>query len=190
MRTATLTITLSLILAGGLAYGELDQVQLNQVRVGDLPGTSARWQSGEVTVAAPAAEVQRWLSDAAAWPERFPDDKWAKVIGVAPDGRKVVQFRSKILGRPLTLRMREKPGSIVYDGEGKGVHTQGKILIQSLGPERTRVVMQSSAELHGATAALITEKGKRNRALKKLTADLNSIVRLSHAYAATPRRGG
>ncbi|HEY7953891.1 MAG: SRPBCC family protein [Polyangia bacterium] len=176
---------LSLLVGGGLAHADL-----NQVTVGDLPGSNGAWQVGEVTVAAPAAEVQRWFADAAAWPSRFPDDKWVRVMGTTPDGRQVVQFRSKILGRDLTLRLREQPGSIVYDGEGKGVHLQGKIYIESLGPQLTHVVLQSSAKLHGTTAALISEKMKRGRALKKLSSDLHAIVRLSHTYAATPRRGG
>ena len=190
MRALSVSCVFLLSLLMPLAGGGIARAQLNQVKVGDLPGSNGAWQTGEVTVAAPAEEVQRWFADAAAWPSRFPDDRWVKVMGTAPDGRQVVQFRSKILGRDLTLRLREQPGSIVYDGEGKGVRLQGKIYIQSLGPQLTHVVLQTSANLHGTTAALISEKSKRTRALKKLSSDLNAIVRLSHAYAATPRRGG
>lgn len=168
----------------------LARAQLDRVIVGDLPNTNGQWQSGEVTVAAPAAEVQHWLSDAANWPARFPDDKWAKVQGTAPDGRKLVQFRSKILGRTLNLRLREQPGSIIYDGDGKGVHVQGRIFIEPRGPNLTHVVMQTSANLYGTTAALISEGSKRKRAQRKLAADLGAIVRMSQARAQTQRQGG
>lgn len=77
-----------------------------------------------------------------------------------------------------------------YDGKGKGVTTQGKIYFESLGPSRTKVVMQTTGELHGATGAFAPEGTKRKRAIKKLSADLDATVRLSRAYAATPRSGG
>ncbi|HEX6835478.1 MAG TPA: SRPBCC family protein [Polyangia bacterium] len=163
---------------------------LNVVSVGDLPGTDGRWQMGEVTIAVPAAEVQRWFTDAANWPRRFPDDQWVKLHGRAPDGRELVEFRSKALGRSLTLRMRSQPGLITYEGAGKGISTQGKIMIQALGPTRTRIIMQTTGELHGAIGVFATEGMKRKRAIAKLRSDLEAATRLARAYASAPRSGG
>jgi hypothetical protein len=169
-----LVLGVSLLVGGGVGAGEL-----NKVTVGDLPGTDARWQAGEVTVAAPADQVQKWLTEVPQWPARFPDDKWAKSLGTAPDGRQSAEFHSKALGRTLTVHMKVQPGLITYDGSGKGVNTQGKIFVESLGPDRTKVVMQTTGELYGATAALASESMKRKRAINKLSADLNAIVKLS-----------
>ena len=164
---------------------------LGVVTVGDLPGTGGRWQMGDVTVAVPAAEVQRWFADAASWPRRFPDDERVRLLGRAPDGRQLVELKSHALGRTLTLRMRVQPGLITYDGSGKGVTTQGKIMIEALGPARTRVVMQTTGELHGATGVFATEGMKRKRALAKLRSDLEACARLARAAnAAVPRSGG
>src|SRR4051812_47584477 len=100
---------------------------LGVVQVNDLPGTGGHWQTGEVTVAASADEVQGWVTDAERWPQRFPDDEWVRLKGRAPDGRSVVEFRSKALGRALTVRLHEEPGLITYDGSGKDLTTRGKI---------------------------------------------------------------
>ncbi|HEX8953905.1 MAG TPA: SRPBCC family protein [Polyangia bacterium] len=184
MRTLAI-VSLSLSLAT-LAAAQ----QLNAITVGDLPRTEGQWQVGEVTVAAPSAEVQHWFTDAARWPQRFPDDQWARVLGRAPDGRLVVEFRSKIIGRTVKLHLRDKPGLITYDGVGKGINTQGKIFIQALGPTRTKIVMQTTGELHGAIGMFASEGMKRKKALAKLRADLEAAVRLSRASAAAPRSGG
>src|SRR5436305_1090782 len=95
---------------------------LNSVVVGDLPGSGGRWQSGEVTIAVPAAEVQRWFSDVRNWPARFPDDSWARDLGRTPDGRRLADFRSNAIGRTLHLQMHEQPGLITYVGSGKDVN--------------------------------------------------------------------
>ncbi len=185
MRTQALVL-LSCLLAALPAAAQ----PLGVVSVGDLPGTGGRWQTGEVTVAAPAAEVQRWFADAAGWTRRFPDDERVRLLGQAPDGRQLVEMRSRALGRTLTLRLRVQPGLITYDGSGKGVTTQGKIMIQALGPSRTRIVMQTTGELHGAIG-LFGEGTKRKRALAKLRADLEAAARLARAAnAAVPRSGG
>lgn len=154
--------------------------ELNRVSIGDLPGSDGRWQQGEVVVPAPAARVQAWLSDAGGWPGRFPDVEWARELGTTPDGRRVVRFRSHAIGRPMTIRIRERPGLIAYDGAGKDVTTQGKNWVEPLGPDRTRVVLQTTADVHGALGAFVTAKMKRQRARKKLAADLNALVRLSN----------
>jgi uncharacterized membrane protein len=154
-----------------------------EIRVGDLPGTNGNWQFGEVTVNAPAAEVQRWFADVNRWPQRFPDVKSADVAGKAPDGREVVHFRSTIIGRPLTLRISDRPGLIAYDGEGKDVTTQGKIFVERLDDQHTHVMLQSSSQVHGAAGIFASAKMRRSRAQKKFRSDLSSIVRLSNEHA-------
>jgi hypothetical protein len=176
----------ALLLVGTFAGAQ----PLGVVTLGDLPGTDRHWQTGEVTVGAPAAEVQQWFSDATRWAERFPDDSAVRILGRAPDGRKLVEFHSKVLGKTLTVRILERPGLITYDGSGKGINTQGKILFEPLGPNRTKIVMQTTGELHGALGVLATEGMKRKRALAKLSADLNAAVRLARASAAAARPGG
>ena len=161
--------------------------ELDRVAIKDLPGSDGRWQQGEVVVPAPAARVQQWLSDVRDWPARFPDVQWARELGTTPDGRRVIRFRSRAIGRPMTIRIRERPGLIAYDGDGKDVTTQGKNWVEPLGADRTRVVLQTTADVHGALGAFVTAKMKRQRARKKLAADLNALVRLSNG--APPRRG-
>jgi hypothetical protein len=186
MRALLVKVGLACIVLGSIAGAEA----LNEVKVGDLPGTNGQWQMGEVTVAAPLDEVQRWFTDASQWTARFPDDKKVQILGRAPDGRQIVEMKSAALGKTLTLRLREQPGLITYEGSGKGVSTQGKIFFQSLGPSRTKVIMQTTGELHGATGVFATEGMKRKRALAKLSSDLNATVQLARNYAAVPRRGG
>lgn len=163
---------------------------LNTITVGDVPGTEGNWQYGQVVVNAPAPLVQRWFSDAARWSARFPDTEWSHVRGRTADGRLVVQFRSRIIGRTLTLWLRERPGLITYDGQGKNVTTQGKIYISALGPTRTRVVMQSTSQVHGAAGIFASKKARRSRAQKKFRADLNAVIRMSNAWAEAQRRRG
>ncbi len=174
VRSAVCVTLLSLVTAA-FARGET----AGAIHLSDLQGTDGRWQSGETTVAAPAAQVQAWFGEAAAWPSRFPDVEWAKVISTEPDGTRVVQFKSSILGRTMTLHVREQAGLIAYTGEGSGVSTQGKILIQPAGEGRTHVVLQTTADLHGAVRLVVTEGAKRARARRKLGSDLASIIRLS-----------
>jgi hypothetical protein len=182
----------SLWLAGALSLlASLAVAQsLGAITVGDLAGTGGHWQFGTVTVAAPADEVQRWFSDASRWSVRFPDTEWAQSLGVGPDGRRIVRFRSRVIGRPLTLHMSETRGAIFYDGEGKDVTTQGKIFIERLGPTRTRVLLQSTSEVHGAAGIFASLNARRQRAYRKFRADLSSVVRLSAQWAAAQRRGG
>jgi hypothetical protein len=163
---------------------------LNQVVVGDLQGTNGKWQAGEVTVAVPAAEVTTWFTDVKGWSARFPDDSKVRDGGRTPDGRQIADFHSDAIGKTLHLEIRQQPGLITYVGKGKDVNTQGKIFIQSLGPNTTRVIMQTTGEVHGVSGAFAGENTKRKRAIKKLTADLNALVHLSNNYAATQRHGG
>jgi carbon monoxide dehydrogenase subunit G len=154
-----------------------------EVTVGDLPGTDGQWQRGEAVVAAPPAVVQRWLGDYAAWPSRFPDVEWAQERGMDQEGRAVVRFRSRIVGRTMTIRVHDQPGLITYDGEGKNVVTQGKIYVEPA-PGGTRVIMQTTADVHGLAGAFATANLKRSRAFKKLRADLSALVQLGNRYEA------
>ncbi len=186
MRFIVACVSSCLLLAGAPALA----APLNAVSVGDLPGTNGQWQTGEVTVAAPQAEVWRWFTEVNRWPERFPDDAWARDLGRTPDGRQLAELRSNALGRTLKLEMREQPGVITYTGTGKGVTTQGKIFVQAVGPNTTRVIMQTTGELHGAIGFFAGEGTKRKRAIKKLSSDLQACVRIANSYAAARRHGG
>ncbi|MCU1279148.1 MAG: hypothetical protein JWM53_2694 [bacterium] len=181
MRTSSILFATGALLLSLSATAQ----ELDKVTIGDLPGTDGTWQTGEVVVAAPAAEVQAWLSDAPDWPARFPDVEWAHALGTTADGRRIVQFSSRAIGRPMTIRVREQPGLISYDGEGKDVTTRGKNYIERLGERRTRVVLQTTAEVHGAIGAFASDKMKRERARRKLTADLDALVKLANHQATT-----
>lgn len=78
------------------------------------------------------------------------------------------------------MRLREQRGQIDYTGEGKGVTTQGKLFFAEAGRGRTRIVLQTTAELHGALRYMISENAKKVRARRKIQSDLASAVRLSH----------
>jgi hypothetical protein len=158
--------------------------------VGDLPGTNGRWQSGRANVNAPASEVQHWFSDYNTWPQHFPDVQWAQGRGVTADGRQIVRFRSKVLGRTLTIRTRETRGLISYEGEGKDVTTQGKIYISPAGSNASVVDMQTTGEVHGIAGAVASEAYKRKKAIRKITVDLNAIVNLANERAGTQRPSG
>jgi hypothetical protein len=174
------------LLATGLASSET----LDTVTVGDLPGTDGRWQVGEVTLAAPADEVQRWFTDASKWPQRFPDDEWARDLGRAADGTHTVQFHSSLLGRTLTTRMHEQPGLIVYDATGEGVTMNGKVFFEKTDGGHTKVIIQTSAEVHGGLRLVVGKGMKRKKALQKIRADLDAAVRQSKAWAAANRWRG
>jgi hypothetical protein len=156
--------------------------ELNRVAIGDLPGTNGAWQRGEVVVAAPAAEVQRWLSDTSAWPNRFPDVEWSRQLGTTADGRRIVRFRSRTIGRPITVRIREQPGLLSYEGEGKDVTTRGKNYVERVDDRRTRVVLQTTSDVHGALGAFVSNDSKRDRERRKLAADLDALVKLSSRF--------
>ncbi len=160
------------------------------IELGDVPGSGGNWQYGRVVVDAPAAVVQRWFSEAERWAQVFPDTQWVQPIANDGRGHRIVRFRSKVIGRTLTLRLTERPGLITYDGEGGDVVMQGKILVDALGPFRARVTLQSTSQVHGAAGIFASKKMRRDRALKKFRADLSAIVQRSNAWAATERPHG
>jgi hypothetical protein len=149
------------------------------VHLGDVPGTGGQWQQGSTVVAAPLPEVRRWLTDYDAWPALFPDVEWATVL--ARDGDLwTVRFRSRIVGRDLTIRVRISPTLLVYVGTGKDVTTEGKVYLKALDRQHTSVLMQSSATVHGLAGAFVGTGTKRKRALRKIGADLSAL----HALAS------
>lgn len=182
MRTSIAVVALSLVAPLALAQP--------RITLGDVPGSDGNWQYGETVVNAPADLVQRWFWEPEMWSKRFPDTQWAQPIRSDGRGHQVVRFRSKVIGRTLTLRMTQKPGLISYDGEGNDVTTQGKIFVTALGPSQTRVLMQSTSQVHGAAGIFASKKMRRDRALKKFKADLTAVIQMSNAWAAAARRGG
>lgn len=184
MRAAAgrLLVFLTLLLASLLlcAHG-FATIPRAAIAIGEVPGSDGEWQEGVTIVPSGASQVRYWLTDYAHWTDRFPDIDHSEVLGRTPEGQTVVRFHSAIIGRQLTIRIRQTPQGIEYDGEGKNVTTQGKIYIQSLGPSQTRVVMQTTASLHGLSGALASEGMKRSRAQRKLRSDLTALLELSRS---------
>ena len=75
--------------------------------------------------------------------------------------------------------MRWTPREITYTGGGKNVDVQGKIEMRPIDAKRTEVVMQSTANVHGLSGAFASKGLKRDRAFKKLRADLGALEKLS-----------
>jgi hypothetical protein len=169
-----------LLLAGALAAATVAAAAVEQpgdIVVGELPGTHGQWVYGEAVVAAPSTVVQRWLGDVPAWSKRYPDVQWAQSLGTNKAGEHIVRFRSSIIGRTVTLRMREAPGRITYEGEAKNVTTRGRIFVDAIDASNTRVTLQSTAEVHGLAGVFATQSLKRQRAQQKIRSDLTTLVR-------------
>jgi hypothetical protein len=185
-----------LLLAGGLAAATVANAAVEkpgEIVVGDLPGTHGQWVYGEAVVAAPARVVQRWLDDIPAWSQRYPDVEWAQSLGTNKAGEHIVRFRSSIIGRTMTLRMLEEPGRITYEGEGKNVTTRSRIFIDAVDASHTRVILQSTAEVHGLAGIFATQSLKRQRAIEKIRSDLTVLIREGaksgvHRSRPAPRR--
>jgi hypothetical protein len=154
-------------------------VALSGPEIGDLPGTSGSWQQGTITLETSPEKVHSWLTDYAHWPQRFDDVESAQEEPTLPDGRRVVRFRSRVLDRVMTIRIRESARVIVFEGEGPNLSIQGRIYIDPLGPQVTRVVMQNAAELHGGLRIVASSAAKRERQRGKLRADLSSLEKLA-----------
>jgi carbon monoxide dehydrogenase subunit G len=165
---------LASFVAAGVALVAVAAPANGPVRLGDVPGTNGQWQQGSSVIAAPLDEVHGWLTDFAAWPKVFPDVQSATVL--QHDGNAyTVRFRSKIVGRDMTLRLEVGPRVVVYTGSGKDVTSQGKITLEPLDRGHTRVLMQSSAEVHGLAGAFASQGMKRKRAFKKMESDLTTL---------------
>lgn len=169
----------SVFIAGSLAAATLVAAAVErpgEVVVGELPGTHGQWVQGETIVAAPAPVVQSWLDDISQWAKRYPDVEWAQTLGTTKSGERIVRFRSSIVGRTLTLRIRTAPGRITYEGEGKNVTTRGRIFVDAVDASHARVILQSTAEVHGLAGVFATQSLKRQRAEQKIRSDLTSLV--------------
>jgi hypothetical protein len=155
-----------------------------EIDLHDLANTDGEWQEGAAIVRAPRAEVQRWLTEYAAWPGRFPDVEWSEVLPDDAQGRHVIKFRSRIADAILTVHEAVAPGLLVFEGSAPYIHTQGRIHLIDLGDGTTRVLMQSTAEVHGFYKIFATKRLKRTRAYKVTRSHLTAL----HALAAAQER--
>ena len=151
-------------------------IQSSPIEIHDLAGTNHEWQEGTVVVNAPIAEVRRWLTDYENWPRIFPDVQWARRLGVDRQGRDVYGFRSRYAGRTLTMHQHNTPTLMIYEGRGPNVHTQGRTYLIALGPDRTRVIMQTSSEVHGMAGVFASHKLKREHAFRALRGHLEALL--------------
>ncbi|HUS67436.1 MAG TPA: SRPBCC family protein [Kofleriaceae bacterium] len=151
------------------------------IELRDIPGTKSAWQEGTAIIDAPRDEVRRWLTDYAKWPEHFPDITWSQPLGRDDRGRNVVRFHSKIAGSTLTVHEAVGRDLLVFEGVGKHVHTQGRIHLIDLGGNKTRVIMQSTADVQGVAKVFATQRLKRDRAFKVTRAHLNALRSLAES---------
>jgi hypothetical protein len=147
----------------------------------DLPGTDGQWQEGVAIVAAAPARVQAWLTDYDHWSSRFPDISWAERLGDDERGRHIVRFHSKLAGRTFTIHEAVEPGLLVFDGWAPNVHTQGRIWILAAGAGQTRVIMQSTAEVHGFIGLFATKSYRRKSAFAATQSHLGALLDLASA---------
>jgi hypothetical protein len=150
----------------------------------DLPDTNGNWQEGAAVIPASRERIQQWLTDYILWPSRFPDIEWSQVLGDDDQGRHIVRFRSKIADAVLTVHEAVAPGLLVFEGTATFAHTQGRIHMIDLGNGTTRVLMQSTSEVHGLARLFATQNVKRQRAHQVATSHLTALWNL--AKAATP----
>jgi len=160
------------LLGGGALAGE--------IRTGDVAGSDGNWQEARAVIDAPIAEVRGWLVDFDRWPQRFGDVQSAKTLSRSGNSA-VVRFRSRIVGRDMTIRVHWTQDAIDSFGQGKNVEAQSKIRLRAVDDAHTEVVMQSSADVHGLAGAFASQGIKRQRAFKKLRADLGSLEKLASA---------
>jgi hypothetical protein len=147
----------------------------------DLPGTDGQWQEGSAIIAAPPSLVQDWLTDYAHWVGRFSDIDAARFLGDDARGRHVVRFHSLLANRTFTVHEAVTPGLLAFDGWAPNVHVQGRIWILDTGDGRTRVIMQSTAEVHGFIGLFATRGYKRKSAFAAITSHLNALIKLARA---------
>jgi polyketide cyclase/dehydrase/lipid transport protein len=158
------------LLGGGALAGE--------IRTTDVAGSDGNWQEARSVIDAPLAEVHGWLVDFDHWPQHFGDIQWAQTLSKRGDTA-VIRFRSRIIGRVMTMGVGWNRDAIDYRGRGKNVYAQGKIRLRPLDGGHTEVVIQSSADVHGLAGAFATKGLKRQRAFKKMSADLASLEKLA-----------
>lgn len=147
----------------------------------DVPGTHGAWQEGRTVVRAPWRTVQDWLTDYRRWAERFPDISWAEQLPDDAAGRHVVRFHSRAGGRTFTIHEAVRPHFLVFDGWAPHVHTQGRIFVIDRGDGSTRVIMQSTAEVHGLAGWFATRGYKRRSAFAAIRSQLGALLHLANA---------
>jgi hypothetical protein len=153
----------------------------------DLPGSGGEWQEGDTLIDAPRERVQFWLTDYAHWSERFPDIEWQEVQADDTNGRHVIRFRSKIADCVLTVHEAVEPGLLVFYGTAKNLYTQGRIYLVPVG-EKTRVMMQSTSEVHGFWRIFASQKYRRKSAYEVTTSHLNALHTLARGSRQSTAR--
>ncbi len=169
-RSARSLLVLALVTGAAMA------MQSSRIELRDLPGTHEEWQEGSAVIPAPRAVVLRWLTAYEEWRRIFPDVETVQRLGRDQEGRDVVRFRSRYAGRTITMHQAVTPTMLVYDGWGANVHTQGRVHLIALGPDRTRVIMQTSAEVHGLSGVFATHHLKRSRAFQAIRGHLSALL--------------
>lgn len=149
------------------------------IELRDLPDTGGSWQEGAAVIPASPERIRGWLTDYILWPSRFPDIEWSQVLGDDEKGRHIVRFRSRIADAVLTVHEAVSPNLLVFEGTAPFANTQGRIHLIDLGDGRTRVLMQSTAEVHGLARLFATQKLKRQRAYQVSTSHLNALWALA-----------
>lgn len=152
-----------------------------EIALRDLPGTDGTWQEGEAIVPAPWPTVEGWLTDYAHWVGRFPDIDRAEQLPDDAAGRHVVRFHSVLAGRTFVVHESVAPHLLVFDGWAPHVHTQGRIWILDAGAGRSRVLMQSTAEVHGFIGLFATRGYKRKSAFAATRSHLGALLDLARA---------
>jgi hypothetical protein len=152
---------------------------VSPIQLRDLPGTHSEWQEGEAVIPASREQIRFWLTDYRNWPRRFPDIGWATVLPDDPDGSHVIRFSSHIAGAIITVHEAVQPDLLVFWGTAPYVRTQGRIHLIDLGDGTTRVLMQSSTQVHGFWKIFATKGLKRDRAYKVTRSHLQALYDLA-----------
>ena len=145
----------------------------------DLAGSNERWIEGVAIVDAPPPLVLEWLSDYARWTSRFPDMEWVQPLSDDGRGRSVVRFHSRLADRTFTLHQTVTRELILFDGWAPNVHLQGRIWVLEADAGRTRVVLQSTNEVHGFIGLFATRSYLRRAAFAATAAHLGALLALA-----------
>jgi hypothetical protein len=145
----------------------------------DLPGTNGEWQEGVAIIPAPRDQIRAWLIDYPNWPKRFPDIGWSTVLPDDAKGRHVVRFSSHIVDAIITVHEAVTPNLLVFEGTAPYTHTQGRIHLIDLGDGTTKVLMQSTAEVHGFYKIFATKRLKRDLGYEVSRSHLRALYDLA-----------
>jgi hypothetical protein len=163
----------TVVLFAGVAVAQVP------IELHDLAGTDGEWQEGVAVIPAPRAQIHQWLTDYQNWPRRFPDIGWATVLGDDAEGRHIVRFSSHIVDAIITVHEKVTPELLVFTGTAPYTHTQGRIYLIDLGDGTTRVIMQSTAKVHGFWKIFATKGLKRERAYRVTRSHLQALYDLA-----------